>query len=470
MTGHPGRPQRSRLWPGFVVIGWLWCGLTAYVIWAGEHVPATQHTRALKQMAQKAAPAPGAPAAPQPAPNTPAIDKTLADLHALAEANLRIREDAERAANWAELTLKLIGGISLLVLGASALGGYSLLTSAKDQAALTAQANTLVQGVERDLGTKTNEMQRLYETERARLAEQTRKNTEALQELYDQERTRLAEKTAEIEARQASLSRADERVNALVQEIERKAVMMARGVTAEYAKFDFSKLDAAAESLLPRVVGRLPAEERARIEDYDVQIQLAEILGAEAGADVYFKLGRYYRFAGNHARALVRLDKATQRGPGNFDAWMEKIICYVVLARSEPAGERQRDLLDKAFSDGLDKARPLAQTPLQKFHLHFLEGWLLDEVRRYPEAITAYEESRRYMLDERIDYNIACSLAKDGRLAEAMAKLEAITDATLIASAAEDEDLGALRTDPTFGPRLQELIRRAGGASGTGAA
>lgn len=447
------QPRKRRVPKGFFVIAFGWCVITAYAIWAGEHVPKTEHTQALKEISQRIEASKGSLPDKKPISDSDSakIAKTLGELQQLAASNLRIREDAERTANWAELTLKLIGGISLLVLGASALGGYSLLTSAKDQATLLGQASAITQGVERDLAIKTKAMQDLVE-------------------MVEKERVDLLEKTSEIEERQASLTDAYVRMNMLLQEIERKAAMTAQGVTSAYAKFDFTKLDAAAESILPKGPSRLPAEERARLEDYDVQIQLGEILGADAEADVYFKLGRYYRFAGNYARALVRLDKATQRDPGNFAAWLEKTVCYVGIARSDLEVEGKRELLDKAFSDGLDKARPLAESTLQKFQLHFLDGWLLDEVLRYPEAIAAYEESRRYMADERIDYNIACSLSKEGRLPEAFARLEAIRDANLIAYAAEDEDFESLRNDATFGPRLLELIRRAGGASGQGVA
>lgn len=216
---------------------------------------------------------------------------------------------------------------------------------------------------------------------------------------------------------------------------------------------DIPKLIHSKETLTPM--------DEERFKEFDIQLLPAEVLGVKVEAEIFERLGWFWRTLGLGAneRALLRFEKALELEPARIDSVFGKGICLGLLARKLQEKTKQGEMREEALRY-IDRA--IAEGPRQLRHRYlFAKGWVLDEMDRFPEALAAYEEARKIdPMDPKITYNIACTNARSTKYEEALAELEKITnEKAQMAGARQDPDFAALREHPTYGPRFLELTK-----------
>jgi tetratricopeptide (TPR) repeat protein len=252
--------------------------------------------------------------------------------------------------------------------------------------------------------------------------------------------------------------------NELVKEFQRRLDLLHLRFEKVFPVFNFSGLDEVIGPLLVREGKVLQPEDNARIEDYDVQIQVGELFGTNIDpniyTNIYVKLGRFYAYKGRYEKALIRFNDALQKKPDNLEPLISKIFCLGKIAEGDISSPRGRDLIKMAY-ESLGKAQSFTKDQEQSFQFHFAEAWLTLKEGHYKEAIKIFEEAKKYKPYPYIDYNIACCLSKLGDLEGAIQMLETLkTYPNVLYEADQDPDLKPLVDNPTYRPRLMALVVR----------
>ncbi len=115
---------------------------------------------------------------------------------------------------------------------------------------------------------------------------------------------------------------------------------------------------------------------------------------------------------------------------------------------------------DALRSDALKLIERALEADPKNPQFFYTMGWILDDMDRFDEAISAYETARQINPnDTKITYNIACSYARSARFVQALEELAKIREsADHMDLARQDPDFEALRKDPEHGPRFETMI------------
>jgi len=170
-------------------------------------------------------------------------------------------------------------------------------------------------------------------------------------------------------------------------------------------------------------------------------------------------LGLYHFELEHYDRALDCFEQAAALNPASIDAIFYKAGCLGYLSRREQDAESKNKLLQRA----LEASRKVVDLIPQDAYNLIALGWILDEMGSYEEAIKQYD--RALAINPKLSgarYNKACALAKAGRLEDAMAILQSLTQEPMwLEEAREDEDLTTtLGHDDVLGPKFRELVSR----------
>lgn len=377
-------------------------------------------------------------------PTNSRLEKAAQQLEDLASTSLAIEENSRRAAEWAQRTTSLVGLFSIIVVAASILGGYSVVTSARDQSHAREEFWSKVDEVKRSL-------------------EEVRRGAEEAKSTFG----------AQSESAKAELQELVRNTGSLKQQVEAflNNVKIRESRSASIARLPTHNPP------LPASPRHVNAFEKALTRDLDIAIQVARLFGDErADADTMARLGYFFRSIGEYGRAVARFEEVTRLDPNRVDAWLMRALCLGLIAKRDAeaaisaANQTERasrqdaakELLYDAFSM-LNRAREVIEqdtgrrgaTDDPRADFWFVKGWLLDEQRDFTAAADAYQKSLDVKPDPWTAYNRACSLAKAGKHAEAAAGIrDALARAPhpadradLVAYAKEDPDILSLWDD-----------------------
>jgi tetratricopeptide (TPR) repeat protein len=195
-----------------------------------------------------------------------------------------------------------------------------------------------------------------------------------------------------------------------------------------------------------------PVEYVNRMEEADAVIMIAmriEAVEPARLAAVFMKLGNYWDFIENYARAIARYQRAVELEPGAWEAFfgLSRTYCGLASRANINPDARQRQL---ALAEHYcEIAEQKASAPDVKLPLH--RGWIAYERGDFIGAIEHYRDAFR--LDPRrkraaVSYNLSATLAKVGYFAEALAELEPVIT--------RDNNWEAAATDPDFAKLLED--------------
>lgn len=217
------------------------------------------------------------------------------------------------------------------------------------------------------------------------------------------------------------------------------------------------------------IVGQAPElpspEEVARFEEADILIVMADRTQDVPKRDLFetfLRLGLYWRLVENFPRAIARFQRAIELEPTNPEAHRALALALHYLAAQPGTNTSVRDqLLSRAEAEVNAAIDVLGERPILLFDL----GWISDvrgdlgkaeEFYRRAQALDSVEAVH----EPNIAYNLACILARRGKLPEAFAEIEKIIDKdenwedVLI-----DPELEPLRSHPELGKALRELAQ-----------
>jgi tetratricopeptide (TPR) repeat protein len=194
----------------------------------------------------------------------------------------------------------------------------------------------------------------------------------------------------------------------------------------------------------PEAVSR---ENRLPYEETDTLVVLGDRLDALGGSDkatVYFsQLADFWWVVGDWARGAARSRRALEIGPTSYQAHLG--YATGIMAQSSRLGslEIKSKLLLLAEAERLlVRARQLRPGPDPSIQ-HKL-GWIYDERGDFNKATEAYRVAMREAITPdskaRYGYDLACALAKTGRIEEALNELRPII--------ALQENWNLAQTDP----------------------
>jgi tetratricopeptide (TPR) repeat protein len=209
-----------------------------------------------------------------------------------------------------------------------------------------------------------------------------------------------------------------------------------------------------------------PVDYVNRMEEADAIIMIAMRIGAidqAKLAPVFMKLGNYWDFIENYARAIARYQRAVELDPVAWEAFFGLSRTYCGLASrsgtSPDAKQRQLALAEHYC----EIAEQNITSPDVKLPLH--RGWIVYERGDFIGAIEYFRDALR--LDPRrkraaVSYNLSATLAKVGYFAEAIAELEpVIARDNNWEAAATDTDFATLLNDQgELGRRFRELLKK----------
>jgi tetratricopeptide (TPR) repeat protein len=212
------------------------------------------------------------------------------------------------------------------------------------------------------------------------------------------------------------------------------------------------------------IVGQLtrlpPPEAVARFEEADILIVIADnnnSVNKRDLAEPFTTLGFYWRTVGNLERAIARFFRALELKPDDLRARRGLCGALYNLAAATERGPLKKDLLDRAQQQCDEAMKIDGNNP----RVWFDQGWILDERGDYENAVEAYR--RAQLLDFKNEwpnstYNLACTLAKWGRLAASLEELKKVLGVeNNWEDALDDPDLQPLRDHPELGADLKIL-------------
>jgi tetratricopeptide (TPR) repeat protein len=187
-------------------------------------------------------------------------------------------------------------------------------------------------------------------------------------------------------------------------------------------------------------------------------------------AQSLIKRAVHWRSKGDYEEALAELEQALMISPELAEAHREMGRTLSYYAADAKDVDRKRSLLDRAES-AVRRAMELKGASLADA-LHDL-AWIEDERGELERAIGHYHEAQELRRQQAahgeassakaeaaLAYNLACSLAKAHRLAEAFAELQrAISETWRFAET--DPDLSPLRDSVEWKDRWAEMMRKA---------
>jgi tetratricopeptide (TPR) repeat protein len=212
------------------------------------------------------------------------------------------------------------------------------------------------------------------------------------------------------------------------------------------------------------IVGQLnrlpPPEAVARFEEADILVVIADNNNSVEKSDLvepFITLGFYWRTVGNLERAIARFFRALELRKDDLRARRGLCGALYNLAAATERGPLKNELLDQAQTQ-CDEAQKLdGRNP----RVWFDQGWILDERGDYEKAVEAYRRAQTLDFNNEwpnSTYNLACSLAKWGRLAAALDELKKVLALeNNWQDALDDPDLQALRDHPDLGAELKVL-------------
>jgi len=214
------------------------------------------------------------------------------------------------------------------------------------------------------------------------------------------------------------------------------------------------------------VVGQLtrlpPPEAVARFEEADILVVIADNNNSVEKRDLvepFITLGYYWRLVRNHERAIARFYRAVELRSDDLSARRGLCGALYNLAAAE-RGPLKNELLNQAQKQ-CDEAQKLdGHNP----RVWFDQGWIFDERGDYEKAVEAYRRAQTLDFNNEwpnSTYNLACTLAKWGRLAVALDELKKVLGVeNNWEDALDDPDLQALREHPDLGAELRFLCER----------
>jgi tetratricopeptide (TPR) repeat protein len=217
----------------------------------------------------------------------------------------------------------------------------------------------------------------------------------------------------------------------------------------------------------------LPPEVSVVFEDADILLVVGrqlKVMKDEKRMSVYFyKLAGYWRYVSNYPRAIARAENAVRLDANSGDAFRQLALVLSNFAAESPMGSVQK-------SDMLHRAESALQKAVQLRGRHDSGtlndlAWIYDEREEYQTAATHYKRARELDNSEcatkprdpnwDITYNLACTLAKDGKYEESLAELAKVIDKEENWQwVLEDRDFQAMLAHETWGPRLRALAEQ----------
>ena len=253
-------------------------------------------------------------------------------------------------------------------------------------------------------------------------------------------------------------------------------VKIGEGVKNAWGDIDeaFKKLPKFEDYIVGSAPPEVPSEIRVVFEDKDsillVCDQLKFPVKNKESSEHFIKLGEYWRNVVNFPRSLLRIKRAMELTPGNAPAHIEaaKTLAYWAVNPTEPVNPQVRsERLNEAFKE-VEEAIKLKGKVAKALHML---AWIYDEVGEFNKAIELYKEAqvqdRKEALGENreethhIGYNLACSLTKDDRLAEACKVLGEVVEKDKIFRdhAKVDPDFKKLRESQEWKDIFEEIVK-----------
>jgi tetratricopeptide (TPR) repeat protein len=209
-----------------------------------------------------------------------------------------------------------------------------------------------------------------------------------------------------------------------------------------------------------------PVEYVNRMEEADAVIMIAMRIGAidpAKLAPVFIRLGNYWDFIENYARAIARYQRAAELDSNAWEASFGLSRTYCGLA-SRPstnhhAKERQLALADHYCEIAEQKVlSPDAKLPLHRGWIAYERGDFMGAIEHYRDALRLDRQRKRAI----VSYNLSATLAKVGYFAEAIAEFKPVAARdNNWESATTDECFAILLRDPgELGGRFRELLEK----------
>lgn len=396
------------------------------------------------------------------------MKRLRAEVEELRRRSEQAREDAREVQEEARAQLSLIVGLMecflgllALVVGIIAYIGYS------DRKEVKAQAAKVLEEAEKATAGAAKALLQLQASEQQAKAAVVA--TEATRNLLEQAAKGAGD--AADQAKQAA-HRAEEQA---------RHIHAARESLSEA----WGDIDRAFEKL-PRLETSLVSDEPAIppliasvFEDCDVTLLVCDQLRipAEAlkSAAHFVKLAGFWRKAEKFPRALARWERARELAPLNPTIFREMALTLAAWAAVQPEGPPSAaDRLASAM-EKMEEAEKLQEDGPDLKNLE-ARAWILDEQGNFEKAAAALRQARNLdraqaqqqgrSQNEKLSYNLACSLAKAGNFEEALTALaEVIHREPYWQQAKKELDFQKLRETIPWGEKLEKMIADAERAS-----
>lgn len=204
-------------------------------------------------------------------------------------------------------------------------------------------------------------------------------------------------------------------------------------------------------------------EVRCVFEDCDTLLIVSDRLGIISDktkcAELFRKLGVFWRVADGYATSYARLERACELDPTNARLANEVGKTLSFWAAEQPPGSESRGERLQLALLAHERALELSKAE-DAYILHDL-GWTYDEIGDLEHAVEFYRRAAEIPHDRRWKtcYDLACSLSRLKRFEEALSALKECAEIPTLPIEA-DPDFAEMREDPKFGPQFSAIVAK----------